>query len=87
MAQFKTGEPRPVNSGRKAGTKNKSTQFKEFVRCEPAQKVVELLEHGNLKDKERLDGWLEICKYFYTKPTEDVNLNFGNNLEIKVITK
>lgn len=86
MAQFQSGQPRPKNAGIKKGTKHKSTEIRDFVKCEPIEKVIDLLEHGDIKDADRAKIWIEICKYFYKKPEGEVDVNISSGLEIKVIT-
>lgn len=69
MSGFKPGQPKPANSGRKAGTPNKSTQemlavFEEF-RYDPARALCELLPE--LEPSQQAMVHLKLMEFKYPK--------------------
>lgn len=97
--KFQKGLPRPANAGRKKGSLNKKKVYKisDYVAEQgicPAERIVELLEDsGNeLKDRERLEGWLDLYSYCHSKPkpeieTEDPNATGEGTETDREITK
>lgn len=84
MGRFIEGQPRPANAGRKKGTKNKSTEVKEDLSCKPAKEVERILLSGELKPKDELWGWLELCKLYYKKPDDTMDLTINTTPQIVV---
>ena len=54
--------------GNKKGSKHRSTEIRDYVQCEPREKVIDLLENGDIKESEKAKIWMEVCKYFYKTP-------------------
>lgn len=76
MAQFQKGQPRPANAGRKLGSKNKK-KFAKVAQVLAEQDldlvgdILDLLAHGDLRDKDKLDGMLQLLSYCQAKPKDE----------------
>lgn len=64
--------------GKVKGSKHRSTEIRDYVQCEPIEKVIDLLENGDIKESEKAKIWMEICKYFYKTPKDAIDLNVTN---------
>lgn len=76
MPPFKKGHKKV--GGNVKGSKHKSTEIRDFVKDEPIEKVIDLLDNGNIKDTDKAKIWMEVCKYFYKTPKDSINLNVNN---------
>lgn len=70
MALFKKGQPKPPNSGRKPGSKNKKTLLKAQVFLaerdfHPVEKIIQILP--KLSPKDQADVLLELLQYLEPK--------------------
>jgi hypothetical protein len=73
--KFQPGNPKPANSGRKKGTPNNKrlktvSQALADSGLEPVIEIVKLLQHGDMKDKDRADLWVDLLSYCQAKPKE-----------------
>lgn len=71
--KFQKGMPRPINSGRKKGSKNK----KKIARVSdvltekdinPAEKILELIPF--LDEKDAIEAWFDLLSYCQSKPKQ-----------------
>ncbi len=75
MGQFKVGEPRPVNAGRKKGSLNRRTLAKAALNLEqvlieakfnPSQKILDLMPL--LEPRDQVKACLELLSFIQAKP-------------------
>lgn len=71
--------------GKVKGSKHRSTEIRDYVKFEPVEKVVELLENGSLKDSEKAKILVELSKYFYKTPKDAIDVNLGGGVEVQKI--
>lgn len=83
MPPFKKGHKKV--GGKVKGSVHKSTEIRDYVKDEPIEKVIELLQIGNIKDTDKAKIWMEICKYFYKTPKDSFNLTLDGSLEVQKI--
>ena len=50
---------------------------------EPISKVIDLLENGQIKDTDKAKIWMEVCKYFYKVPKDQLEITGG--LEVQKV--
>lgn len=68
---FEKGNPKPENSGRKAGTPNKKTEllldiFESNEYC-PADKAIKLLMSGKIDPDQELNAHLKLMEFKFPK--------------------
>ena len=78
---------RKKTGGNVKGSKHRSTEIRDYVKCEPIEKVIDLLENGDIKESEKAKIWMEVCKYFYKTPKNDINLEVNSAPQIVVATQ
>lgn len=93
---FKKGEPRPMNAGIKKGSTWAKTQRLDgyqnmaiYLRSKGinvADKILELLQSGTLEPKDAMRGWLELAKYVYERPKEQVEIEVAEPIKYVTIT-
>jgi len=61
--------PRHPEAGRKAGTPNKSSLkvIDQLISKDinPVEKILALLEHGDISDSKKLQGWMQVMSYCF----------------------
>lgn len=70
---FQKGQPKPANSGRKKGTKNRLRRVADALQAEglePVLEVIKLLRFGDMKDKDRGDLWMQLVSYCQARPKD-----------------
>ena len=83
MPPFKKGHKKV--GGNVKGSKHKSTEIRDFVKVEPIEKVIDLLENGEIKDADRAKIWMEICKYFYKTPKDKLEVDVNNKTPLIIV--
>ena len=83
MPPFQKGHKKV--GGNVKGSKHKSTEIRDFVKDEPIEKVIELLENGQIKDTDKAKIWMEVCKYFYKTPKDQIDLKLSGGLEVQKV--
>ena len=71
--------------GKVKGSKHKSTEIRDFVKGEPINEVIALLGKDTIRDTDKAKIWMEICKYFYRTPKDDINLNLNGGIEVQKV--
>lgn len=84
---FKTGDPKPANSGRKPGVKNKSTVVKEKLltsKCkfDPLPHLIEFVNSPNIPLDTKVRILCELMKYFHPQQ-KAMSVEFDSDLNIK----
>jgi len=72
MGQFKKGEPRAENAGRKKGTKNKKTLLtvEEILLkydVNPIEELIKIAQEPDVKMDIKKDCWKEVSKYTFSQ--------------------
>ena len=83
MPPFEKGHPKV--GGNKKGSKHRSTEIRDYVKFEPVEKIADLLQNGKLKDSEKAKILVELSKYFYKTPKDQIDVNLGGGLEVQKI--
>lgn len=83
MPPFEKGHKKV--GGNVKGSKHKSTEIRDFVKDEPIEKVINLLETGNIKDTDKAKIWMEVCKYFYKTPKDQIDIKLNGGLEVQKV--
>ena len=87
MAKTRTSfqKGREKTGGNVKGSKHRSTEIRDYVKFEPVEKIAELLKSGNLKDSEKAKILVELSKYFYKTPKDQIDLNLNGGVEIQKV--
>ena len=82
--KFAKGVPKPPNSGRKKGSKNRPkpqgvAEILADLQIDPLKHLLKFVsDKSNLGDKDKVRVWMEILSYVYAKPRAEMTMDINN---------